>query len=92
MGRGQVGLDRPGRDGQAASLAADEQDDRTAHLPGVRGCCVDDEGIELKVINGKKLISKSLNVPGYQVSLKQAQSSEEDALTLSMSPVSGRAK
>ena len=53
---------------------------------------VDDEGIELKVTNGKKLISKSLNVPGYQVSLKQAQSSEEDALTLSMSPVSGRAK
>ena len=53
---------------------------------------VDEEGIELKVTNGKKLISKSLNVPGYQVSLKQAQSSEEDALTLSMSPVSGRAK
>ena len=53
---------------------------------------VDDEGIELKVTNGKKLISKSLNVPGYQMSLKQTQSSEEDTLTLFMSPVSGRAR
>ena len=53
---------------------------------------VADEGIELKVTNGKKLISKSLNVPGYQMSLKQTQSSEEDTLTLFMSPVSGRAR
>ena len=91
-----MGAGGPGRAGSVPRL----EDDRVPDLGPIMTECqcdlvslnVDDKGIELKVTNGKKLISKSLNVPGYQVSLKQAQSSEEDALTLSMSPVSGRAK
>jgi type II secretion system protein L len=53
---------------------------------------VDGEGLELKVSNGEKLTSKALNIPGYQTSLKQIKSSEEEVLVLSMLPVSGKVK
>ena len=43
-------------------------------------------GVQLKVLSGSKLLNKSLNVPGYQISLEQDQKAGPDVFALSMKP------
>ncbi|MDA8878507.1 hypothetical protein N9I23_02690, partial [Porticoccaceae bacterium] len=48
---------------------------------------VDGEGLEMKVTNGSKLTKKSLNIPGYQTSLRQEQQDNSQLFVLSIRPV-----
>ena len=48
---------------------------------------VDGEGLEMKVTNGAKLTKKSLNIPGYQTSLRQEQQDNSQLFVLSIRPV-----
>lgn len=47
-------------------------------------------GVQLKVLSGSKLLNKSLNVPGYQISLEQDQKAGPDVFALSMKPRVGQ--
>lgn len=47
-------------------------------------------GVQLKVLGGSKLLNKSLNVPGYQISLEQDQKAGPDVFALSMKPRVGQ--
>ena len=47
-------------------------------------------GVQLKVLSGSKLLNKSLNVPGYQISLEQDQKAGPDVFALSMKPRFGQ--
>ena len=54
----------------------------------LKSLSVSEQGIDIKVSNGSKLTKKSLNIPGYQMSMKQVTDAEAGTFELSMTPVS----